>query len=167
MTYRLDPLDRRLISVLKLDGRMSYSELSERLNVSEGTARNRLTKLIDSGAVQIVPAVEPEIIGFRLNIWIGIVCRPGEARHVSEAVAQYHPVRYVAASTGIYDVICEAVFLSQPEMLRFLEDDLRGVDGIMTVQTAMVLKIAKSGWEWELREEANAPSRRDRDVTPA
>ena len=124
MTHQLDVLDRRLISTLKSDGRMSYSELSERLKVSEGTVRNRLTKLVDSGALQIVPVVEPDMVGFRLNIWIGIVCRPGEARRVSQTLGQYHAVRYVAACTGVYDVICEAVFLSQSEMLRFLEDEI-------------------------------------------
>jgi hypothetical protein len=50
-------------------------------------------------------------------------------------------------------VICEAVFLSQAEMLDFLESELQTVAGITGVETSMVLEIAKTGWEWELREE--------------
>ena len=106
----LDALDRRLISCLKLDGRMSYSELGGRLGVSEGTARNRLGKLLASGALQIVPVVEPEMIGYRLNMWIGVRCRPGSARSVAEGLARFHAVRYATACAGVYDVICEAVF---------------------------------------------------------
>jgi Lrp/AsnC family transcriptional regulator for asnA, asnC and gidA len=155
----LDALDRRLISCLKLDGRMSYSELSERLGVSEGTARNRLGKLLGSGRLQIVPVVEPDTIGYRLNVWIGVRCRPGASRTVSEGLAQFHAVRYATACAGVYDVICEAVFLSQAEMLQFLEAELQTVEGIVGVETSMVLEIAKTGWEWELREEDPPPKR--------
>ena len=160
----LDALDRRLISCLKLDGRMSYSELAGRLGVSEGTARNRLGKLVTSGALKIVPVVEPDRIGYRLNMWIGVRCRPGAARTVAEGLAGFHAVRYATACAGVYDVICEAVFLSQAEMLRFLESELQTVDGITSAETSLVLEIAKAGWEWELREEdARSASRRNRE----
>jgi Lrp/AsnC family transcriptional regulator, regulator for asnA, asnC and gidA len=153
----LDAVDRRLISCLKLDGRMSYSELAGRMQVSEGTARNRMQKLMDAGTLQIVPVVEPDTIGYRLNVWIGVRCLPGAARAIAQALAQFHAVRYTTACAGVYDVICEAVFLSQAEMLDFLESELQTVAGITGVETSMVLEIAKTGWEWELREEDPEP----------
>ena len=149
----LDALDRRVVACLKLDGRMSYAELAGRLGVSEGTARNRLTKLLASGAVDVVPVVEPDRIGYRLNVWVGVRTRPGAAREVAVGLAGFHAIRYATACAGVYDVICEAVFLSQAEMLRFLEGELQTVEGIQSVDTSIVLEIAKSGWEWELREE--------------
>ena len=152
----LDALDRRLIACLKLDGRMSYAELAGRLVVSEGTARNRLTKLLESGTLAIVPVVEADRIGYRLNVWIGVRCQPGAGRVVADALAGF---RYAAACAGVYDVVCEAVFLSQAEMLRFLETELLWFDGISSVETSMVLGIAKTGWEWELREEDVRPVR--------
>ncbi len=149
----LDSLDRQLIAGLKLDGRMSYAELAGRLGVSEGTVKNRLTKLLRSGALAIVPVVEPDRIGYRLNVWIGVRCSPGAARRVADGLAGFHAVRYAAACAGIYDVVCEAVFLSQAEMLEFMETELQTVEGITSAETTMVLDIAKTGWEWELREE--------------
>ncbi len=139
---------------------MSYAELAGRLDVSEGTVRNRLTKLLGAGTLAIVPVVEADKIGYRLNVWIGVRCRPGAARAVADGLAGFHAVRYAAACAGVYDVVCEAVFLSQGEMLRFLETELQSVDGITSVETSMVLDIAKTGWEWELREEDVRPVRR-------
>jgi hypothetical protein len=49
-------------------------------------------------------------------------------------------------------------------MLDFLESELQTVAGITGVETSMVLEIAKTGWEWELREEdpeLAAPSGRE------
>ncbi len=149
----LDSLDRQLIAALKLDGRMSYAELAGRLVVSEGTVKNRLTKLLTSGALAIVPVIEPDRIGYRLNIWIGVRCSPGAARRVADELAGFHAMRYAAACAGVYDVVCEAIFLSRAEMLDFMETELQTVDGITSADTTMVLGIAKTGWEWELREE--------------
>jgi Lrp/AsnC family transcriptional regulator for asnA, asnC and gidA len=150
---RLDDLDRRLVGALKEDGRMSYKQLATALGVAEGTARNRLTRLLDSGTIRIGPIVDQTKIGYRLNVWIGVHCRPGSLRTVAEGLAECHPVRYVGACTGAYDVICEAVFLSQAEMLAFLESELAAVDGVRDTESSVVLEITKLGYEWELREE--------------
>jgi Lrp/AsnC family transcriptional regulator for asnA, asnC and gidA len=149
----LDALDRRLVAALKEDGRMSYTELAARLDVAEGTARNRLQRLLESETLHIVPIIDQMKIGYRLNVWIGVRCRPGTFSRVAEALARAHAVRYVGACTGAYDVICEAIFLSQEEMLKFLERELPVIDGITGTETSVVLRITKLGYEWELREE--------------
>jgi Lrp/AsnC family transcriptional regulator, regulator for asnA, asnC and gidA len=160
----LDTLDRQLIASLKLDGRMSYAELAGRLGVSEGTARNRLARLVEAGTVRILPIVDQTTLGYRLNAWIGVRCQPGAFRRVAEELAGCHAVRYVGACTGAYDVICEAVFLSQEEMLQFLESELPTVGGITSTETSIVLEMAKLGYEWELREEdAARPGSTDPD----
>jgi Lrp/AsnC family transcriptional regulator for asnA, asnC and gidA len=158
----LDQLDRRLIASLKLDGRMSYAELAGRLGVSEGTARNRLARLTESGTIRILPIIDQTKVGYRLNVWIGVRCVPGALRQVSDALSGLHAVRYVSACTGHFDVICEAIFLSQTEMLRFLEEDIPKVGGIVAIETSTVLDISKLGYEWEVREEDARPHRAGR-----
>ncbi len=132
---------------------MTYAALAPRLGVTEGTARNRLQRLLDSGTVRIAPIIDQTKIGYRLNVWIGVRCRPGTFRQVADGLSRFHAVRYVGACTGAYDVICEAVFLSQAEMLVFLERELPTLDGVTNTQTSVVLEITKLGYEWELREE--------------
>lgn len=132
---------------------MSFTQLASVLGVSEATARKRLHRLVESETIRIGPIVDQAKIGYRLNVWIGIRCRPGTFRGVAEGLAGFHAVRYVGACTGAYDVICEAVFLSQAEMLTFLERELAAVDGVTETQSSVVLEITKLGYEWELREE--------------
>ncbi|HEX2376817.1 MAG TPA: Lrp/AsnC family transcriptional regulator [Gaiellales bacterium] len=163
----LDTVDRQLIASLKLDGRMSYAELAGRLGVSEGTARNRLARLVEAGSIRILPIIDQMQLGYRLNAWIGVRCRPGAFRRVAGELAGFHAVRYVGACTGAYDVICEAVFLSQEEMLRFLESELPTVEGITSTDSSIVLEISKLGYEWELREEDAGPGPADPDTEPA
>ncbi|MGH2595541.1 MAG: Lrp/AsnC family transcriptional regulator [Actinomycetota bacterium] len=153
-------MDRQLIACLKLDGRMSYAEMASQLKVSEGTARNRLARLLESGALRVFPVVEPEPIGYRLNVWLGIRCKPGALRGVGEALRPSHAIRYVGLCAGVFDIICEAVFLSETELLSFLSDEVSAIDGVVEVSTSTVLDTCKLGYEWELREEDVAPARR-------
>ncbi|WP_367159119.1 Lrp/AsnC family transcriptional regulator [Mesorhizobium sp.] len=48
----MDDFDRRLIALLRLDGRMPIAALAEKLQVSRGTIQKRLDRLISSGAVR-------------------------------------------------------------------------------------------------------------------
>ena len=160
----LDSIDRQLIASLKIDGRMSYAELATRLGVSEGTARNRLGRLVESGALRIMPVVEPDKIGYRMNVWLGIRCRPGALLDVAAALRELHPVRYVGVCSGAYDIICESIFLSEGELLRFLAEEIRTIEGITEVDTSTVLDISKFGYEWELREEDVVPNKRTRSA---
>lgn len=155
----IDSVDREIIAALKEDGRMSYAALAQRAGVAEGTARNRLIRLLETHTITIGPIVDQTKIGYRLNLWIGMRCRVGTLRTVADALAKLHAIRYVGATTGAYDVVCEAIFLSEVEMLAFFEHELPQVDGITDVQTALVLEIAKLGYEWELREEDPAQVR--------
>lgn len=159
---RLDTIDRQLIACLKLDGRMSYAEMASQLNVSEGTARNRLSRLLESGALRVFPVVEPEPIGYRLNVWLGIRCEPGTLQGVGSALRELHAVRYVGLCAGAFDIICEAVFLSEAELLTFLSGSVSSIQGVVEVSTSTVLDTCKLGYEWELREEDVAPARRRR-----
>jgi Lrp/AsnC family transcriptional regulator for asnA, asnC and gidA len=153
MIGSLDDIDRRLIGALKLDGRMRYTDLASRLGVTEGTIRNRMQRLIEEGTLKVVPIIDQTKIGYRLNVWIGVRCRPGTFGRVAEELARLHPIRYVGACTGAYDVITEAIFLSESEMFAFLENEIPKIDGIISTESSVVLRMVKLGYEWELREE--------------
>jgi Lrp/AsnC family transcriptional regulator for asnA, asnC and gidA len=156
MSASLDEIDRKLIGALKFDGRMRYTDLASKLGVTEGTVRNRMQRLIEQGTLKVVPIVDQTKIGYRLNVWIGVRCRPGTFGRVAEELASLHPIRYVGACTGAYDVIAEAIFLSESEMFAFLESDIPTIDGIISTESSVVLRMVKLGYEWELREEEHA-----------
>lgn len=165
MMVSLDEIDRKLIGALKLDGRMRYTDLASRVGMTEGTVRNRMQRLTDQGTLKVVPIIDQTKIGYRLNVWIGVRCQPGTFGRVAEELARLHPIRYVGACTGAYDVIAEAIFLSESEMFTFLESDIPTIDGIISTESSMVLRMVKLGYEWELREE-DTLSLRSRELEP-
>ncbi|HAJ00941.1 MAG TPA: Lrp/AsnC family transcriptional regulator, partial [Dehalococcoidia bacterium] len=50
----MDELDRRIISLLQMDGRASNAKIAREVGVSEGTVRRRLRRLIQEDVVKVI-----------------------------------------------------------------------------------------------------------------
>ncbi|PSQ18891.1 AsnC family transcriptional regulator [Halobacteriales archaeon QS_8_69_26] len=48
----MDDLDREILDVLRRDARTPYTEIADQLGISEGTVRNRVTDLEESGVIE-------------------------------------------------------------------------------------------------------------------
>src|SRR6185436_7143924 len=75
-TISLDKLDFEILSCLQQDGRMSFTVIAEKLEVSIGTVRSRFNKLIEEGTINIIGRVNPDKVGFQSYAQIGICVRP-------------------------------------------------------------------------------------------
>ncbi len=54
-----DDLNRAIIKMLRQDGRLTYKDIATKLKVSEGTIRNRVQSMKQSGALKIVALADP------------------------------------------------------------------------------------------------------------
>lgn len=146
----LDNLDRRLISLLQENGRRSNTEMARALDVTETTIRNRVTRLIDEGLINIVAVPTPRAVGLTLSAIIGISVTLTHLSRASEALVMYPETRYVGLSTGRYDLIVEAFFADQEHLLEFISQKLATLDGITDIETSLIMKVAKFSYEWEV-----------------
>jgi len=75
MKYEIDELDRAMIKLLSGDGRMSFTELSSRLSVTEKTVRSRYKNLIENDILSVVGVVNPIALGLKAEAIIQMVLR--------------------------------------------------------------------------------------------
>ena len=59
----LDAVSRHLIDQLQHDGRRSYAAIGKAVGLSEAAVRQRVQRLIDVGAMQIVAVTDPMSLG--------------------------------------------------------------------------------------------------------
>src|SRR5688500_1624212 len=59
-----DELDRRIITMLRADGRRSNREIARTLGVPEATVRYRVRRLTEGGVLKITASVDPEHLGY-------------------------------------------------------------------------------------------------------
>ena len=68
----LDEKSKAIIVELQHDGRKSYSAIGKSVGLSEAAVRQRVSRLIDSGVMEIVAVTDPLSLGFARQAMVGL-----------------------------------------------------------------------------------------------
>jgi Lrp/AsnC family transcriptional regulator for asnA, asnC and gidA len=148
--FPYDDIDRRIIALLQHDGRMPNSAIARALGIAEATVRRRIRRLTDTGTLRVVAVPSPHTVGLTLSAIIGISCDLAALDRIAQTLSSFTETRYLGYSTGTYDLIIEAFFYSHQHLLDFLRGNIASIDGVTRTETAIILKVAKFSFEWEL-----------------
>lgn len=129
---------------------MSYAALAKEVGLSEAAARHRVQKLLDSDVMQIVAVTDPLRLGFSRQAMVGVNVQ-GDLRKAAAALAAIPEVEYVVICAGRYDLLVELVCTDDEHLLTLLNDKLRAVDGVVSTDTFLYLKLAKQTYAWGTR----------------
>ncbi len=146
----VDDLDRRIIKMLQVNGRLTNTEIARALDITETTVRKRIAHLLDEKLMNIVAVATPEAVGGTLSAIMGLSVELTAMHSVGDLVRTYPEVRYVGMSAGRFEIIVEAFFVDQEHLLEFVTDRLGTVPGITNVETSIILKVVKFSYEWEI-----------------
>ena len=79
---------------------------------------------------------------------IGIKVERSRLNQVVKELSDMTCVRYLALSTGKYDLIIEVVQESNESLLDFLVGRLEDIPGIVRTDTHLLLKLSKETFDW-------------------
>jgi len=146
----LDPVAKSIIEQLQQDGRRSYAAIGKAVGLSEAAVRQRVQRLLDQGVVQIVAVTDPLQVGFHRQAMIGIRTS-GDVHIVADALADIAEVDYVVITAGSFDVIAEVVCEDDDHLLDLVSRRIRKLDGVLTTETFVYLKLRKQLYDWGTR----------------
>lgn len=146
----LDDINKRIIEQLQRDGRMSYTALAGVVGLSEAAVRQRVSRLLDSGVMQIVAVTDPLMLGFARQVMVGIKVE-GDLNPVAEALAAVPEIDYVVICAGGYDLLVELICTDDADLLRLLNNTIRAIPGVRSTETFVYLKLAKQTYAWGTR----------------
>jgi Lrp/AsnC family transcriptional regulator for asnA, asnC and gidA len=144
----LDRTDREIISLLQYDGRMPFTEIGDKLGLSEGTVRRRVKRLTEDGVMQIVGIVEPRLMDWNAAGMIGVNVQSGQMEQAAEAIANFPEVTYLFMASGGFDLFVEVYCRDRDHFVEFLNQKLQQVPGVMRTETFMILKMYKMSYRW-------------------
>ena len=153
MSYTIDALDRRIISLLQLDGRRSNVDIARATGVAEATARKRIDRLLRESVIRVVAVPMLDKVGMEIETITMLKVDLRLVDQISETLAAMSEVRSVRYATGEADIVIEAVFPSDDALLRFLTSRLASLPGIRSTATSHVLKTIKQSSDWVLPRE--------------
>lgn len=145
----LDEIDQEIIRLLRTDGRMSFTEVGKQLNVPEATARYRVQRLLQSGIVQVIAWPNPEKLGTPHVVIVSLMVENAQVDAIAAALEQMVEVRFVAITTGHYDIIADVFFGNYTEVTAFFEK-MKRLPGIIRHDSHFILKLLKAEYKYTL-----------------
>lgn len=140
-----DDLNRSIIKMLQQDGRLPYNDIAKALKVSEGTIRNRVQSMKQSGALKIVALADPMAIRYKADAMIGIkVASPATPRDVAHRLSELGEVVYVLWVSGRYDLLIEVVCETSSTFQNFLETHCFGQHDIDQIEVMSGIEMFKN-----------------------
>ena len=143
----LDDIDKAIIRALQDDGRLPYAQLSPIVGLSEAATRQRVNRLIDRGVMSIVAVTDPARLGLQFQAMLGVNVN-GDVKVVAGQLAAMNDVRYTVIVTGRYDILAEVVCIDAERLLDLVNDRIRPIDGVSSVETMTYLRLVSQSYDW-------------------
>lgn len=148
--HDLDDLDRDIVGELQDNGRRSNVAIARALHVTETTVRHRIERLISNGFIRIAAVIDPRKTAYQVDAIIWMELDRGKFVEAAEHIARFPNVVYVGLTTGRYDVLVEALFESDEDLLEFVTHKLSRSVGIVRSETYHVLRTVKINYDWKM-----------------
>ena len=136
---KIDETDIDIIRHLQ-DGRKSFKRIAEELSLAENTVRSRVTKLIESGVLQITGSVVPGSIPGHSVVFIGVKLQTMDLVTKGREISKLKGVVSVSVVTGQYDLILLVFLKEEFSLLEFYTEQLSRIKDIRSVETFVVYK---------------------------
>lgn len=147
---QLDVISKAIIEQLQQDGRRTYAKIGEAVGLSEAAVRQRVSRLVDSGVMQIVAVTNPLQLGFRRQAMLGIKAE-GNLDPVVEALSAMTEVDYVVITAGSFDLLVEVVCEDDDHLVELLNSRIRTIPGVRSTESFVYLKLSKQSYGWGTR----------------
>lgn len=142
----LDDKDLQIIAALQLNGRASFADLADGIDLSQAAIRLRVNRLLESGVVEIVAITDPLQIGFTVQAMLGLTVT-GKIEEISDEIGSREYAVYVVVTAGRFDLLVEVLCADNDHLLEVI-NDLRALDGVASVETHTYLRLTKQTYAW-------------------
>lgn len=140
---RLDEIDCKILKLLQTDSRLSYNKIASKLDISVGTAYNRIKNLEERGIIQGYTAkVDAEKAGYGLTVLILIQAEGKHLIEVENEISKKENVICVYDITGDFDIAVIARFKDREDLNQFIKATL-SIPYVKRTVTNVALSIVK------------------------
>lgn len=130
----MDNTDQKIIDILKEDGRASYTDVAERVGVSEGTVRNRVERLQEEDIIDKF-TVDVKESG---NVTAFVSVNVSSSREFGEILEDIPENLEIYEIAGDIDIFVK-LSCKDSEEINDLVDEIRAIEGVENTKTYMVL----------------------------
>jgi len=141
----VDKLDLKIIRMLREDGRISFTEIAEKLKLSESAIRKRVQALRKKGVIKkFTIEINASKIGINTIAIVGVDVDPTELLEAAQKLCEIKEVHSVATSTGDHMIMTEIWSKDGRELTKIISEKIGTIEGVKKICPAIILEKLKS-----------------------
>lgn len=142
----LDEIDQRIVDLLLDNGRLPYAKIGESLHLSRVAIQKRVESLIEDGIIEhFTIRVNVAKLGKPVSAFFELEVEPRMMEQIGNQLAQEPAVISIHQMTGPSTLQMQAQLKDEEDLERFLYDRIYPLQGIVSVNTKLVIKSFKAG----------------------
>ena len=144
----LDKIDEKILRELERDGRISWVELGERVNLSAPACQRRVQAMQAAGVIErFTVRTDAEALGFDVEAFVSVYVDRQDVeltKNFRRAIARYPEVLDCHMMTGQVDYLLRVVATDLKAYGRFVEEKILGLAGVKDASSSIVLDRVKT-----------------------
>jgi DNA-binding Lrp family transcriptional regulator len=140
----MDRIDREILAELQTDGRLTVTELADRVRLTPGPCHRRLRDLERSGVITGYRAVvDPTAVGLGFEALVQITLERGDAETVAAfeaAVLELPQVRHAERLFGDPDYLLRVAARDLDHFAALRDEKLATLPGLLRLTSTIVMK---------------------------
>jgi DNA-binding Lrp family transcriptional regulator len=144
---QLDEFDRKILSALQENARITTQELAERVGLSATPCARRVRRMEDDGLIdRYVTLLNPERLGVGLTVFVNVRLNTQSARSFDAFEGTIRKLPQVVGCyllAGNYDYLVQVRVADVEAFRSFIRDKLVTIDGVGETHSSVVLEETK------------------------
>ena len=140
----LDAIDRRILSLLHGDARMTNNALAETVGIAPSTCHGRVRRMVDLGVIRgFYTDIDPVAVGLPLQAMISVNLQSnarGKIRSFIQQMRERRQVMDVYFLAGADDFILHVAARDTEDLRSFVVDNLNADADVAGTQTSLIFE---------------------------
>ncbi|MGM0511054.1 MAG: Lrp/AsnC family transcriptional regulator [Thermoplasmatota archaeon] len=138
---KIDDTDKKILELLEQNSRMHYTEIAEKLDVSEATVRNRVRCMEENDIIKKYTIdINPRDIGYNIVTMLGIDVEPQNLLEAVGKIREVDQVRWAAKSSGDHMIMAELWTENAEELSEIISEKIGKIEGVRDMKPAILLE---------------------------
>lgn len=143
----MDEVDRRILSALRADGRLTVNDLSARVGLSASPCWTRVKRLEAAGAIgRYVAVLDHKVLGLENIVFVEVTLNKHDAKvldEFSDALVRLPEVVEAFIVSGEYDYLVKVAVSGMEHYERFLREGLYKIPGVQHTRSTFAVRTLK------------------------
>src|SRR5689334_2397812 len=100
----MDQLTKKIITILRRDGRASYADIPRELDTTRDNIASRVNPMFQSGELRVIAALHPRVLGLNVSAHISVKVA-GDPHIVVRSLERLDSLAFISVTAGAYQLV--------------------------------------------------------------